>query len=83
VKGKAQAVNVFTPCSDASLVTLTEQAWQAYLGRDWAKARAALQELRGIAPEDRMALMMEERIGDCERQEPAPDWDGSVGLDKL
>jgi adenylate cyclase len=83
VKGKSQPVTVFTPCANPELVRLSDQAWQAYLARDWGGARAALDEVFGIAPEDSLARMLAERIRECEATPPGAAWDGSIGLDKL
>ena len=83
VKGKQQPVDVFTPCADAALVTLSEQAWQAFLARDWDGARQALAGIRATAPEDALAALLEERIAAFEAFPPPEEWDGSVSLEKL
>ncbi len=83
VKGKALPVDVFTPCTDAALVALTQQAWDAYLSRDWEHARGHWLQVQELAPDDALAVLFEERIGNYWLAPPPPEWDGSIALEKL
>jgi len=83
VKGKTVPVDVFTPCDDAALVAATEQAWGAYLARNWDEARAGWQKIRTLTPDDSLINVFNKKISAHESAPPPPDWDGSVALEKL
>jgi len=83
VKGKKVPVDVFTPCDDAALVAATEQAWAAYLARNWDEARAGWQKIRTLTPDDSLINVFNKKISAHESAPPPPDWDGSVALEKL
>ena len=83
VKGKTMPVDVFTPCEDTALVAATEQAWVAYLARNWDEARAGWQKIRTLTPDDSLIDVFEKKISAHESAPPPPDWDGSVALEKL
>ncbi|MBV8464714.1 MAG: adenylate/guanylate cyclase domain-containing protein [Burkholderiales bacterium] len=73
VKGKLTAVDLFTPCDDASLIELTERAWQHYLARQWAEAGQVWEEIAARWPHDTLVPVFRARLA-----EPMPpdDWDG-------
>jgi adenylate cyclase len=83
VKGKSQAVEVFTPCDDAQIIDLSEQAIRRFRHREWDAAASSLHELLAIAPEDGVAKLYLERIAEFRLAPPAASWDGAVELDKL
>ena len=83
VKGKAEPIDVFTPCEDPVLASLTEAALVRYRAQDWPAARAAWQAVLAHAGNDPVANVLLERIDFFERNPPGPDWDGSVALEKL
>lgn len=83
VKGKANAVFICTPCSDARLVSLTETALAAYRGQDWPAARQAWQAVAAHAPGDSVALLFLERIARFEIEPPESGWDGASSLEKF
>ncbi len=83
VKGKNQAVQVFTPCDDTVLIALTDKAWAAYSGRDWLAAREAWNAVRAHAPGDTIAQLFLERIATFMETPPEPSWDDSTSLDKM
>jgi len=83
VKGKSQAVEVFTPCEDPQLVTLTVEAIRLYRNREWNAAEARCQELLAIAPADTIATLYLARIAAFRASPPTENWDGAVELDKL
>lgn len=83
VKGKSQAIEVFTPCDDAKVVELTQQAISLFRSREWDAAESRFRELLALAPEDGVAKLYLERIAAFRIAPPAAQWDGSVELDKL
>ncbi|MCC6470295.1 MAG: adenylate/guanylate cyclase domain-containing protein [Alphaproteobacteria bacterium] len=92
VKGKSEAVQVFTILGDADMVNAPAfQRWHAahdallaaYRARQWDTAEARLGECRGLAREtlgDRAPIglydVYAERIADFRRVPPEQDWDG-------
>jgi adenylate cyclase len=81
VKGKEQPVDIFTPCDDAELIAQTVPAMTAYQAGDWDAAMVAWQALAGRYPNDTLAPVFIERIGQFAAEPPAK-WDGSVALEK-
>jgi len=51
VKGKSQAVEVFTPCENPEVTKLTEQAIRLFRDQKWDAAESCLRELLAIAPQ--------------------------------
>jgi adenylate cyclase len=82
VKGKAQAVRIFTPCDDAELVRLSEAALAAYAAQDWPAAREAFGRVLAHAPADPVAPVFLGRVEEFESEPPGEGWDGSVALEK-
>ncbi|HJU18577.1 MAG TPA: adenylate/guanylate cyclase domain-containing protein [Stellaceae bacterium] len=86
VKGKHEAVRVYTLLGDASLAqsaefeALSERHAAMLVGyrrQDWAGARAALAECRGRDPRlEALYDLYEERIAHYADNPPGPDWDG-------
>ena len=83
VKGKSQAVEVFTPCDDPAVVELTVQAMRLYRNREWDAAESQLRELLAIAPEDGIAKLYLDRIAAFRNSPPPAQWDGAMELEKL
>ena len=83
VKGKSHAVEIFTPCEDAAVVGLTQQAIRLFRNQEWDAAESRLRELLAIVPEDRIAKIYLERIAAFRISPPPADWDGAVELEKL
>ena len=83
VKGKSQAVEVFTPCDDPAVVELTVQAMRLYRNREWDAAESQLRELLAISPEDGIAKLYLERIAAFRNSPPPAEWDGAMELEKL
>ena len=83
VKGKSQAVEVFTPCDDPALVELTVQAIRLYRNREWDAAETQFRRLLAVAPEDGIAKLYLERIAAFRIAPPAEKWDGAMELEKL
>ena len=82
VKGKQDAVKIFSPCEDAELVRRTESALQAYRARDWVEARRACASVIQYAPGDAVAGVIAGRVEEFEAHSPPVDWDGAVSLEK-
>lgn len=83
VKGKSQAIEVFTPCDDPRIVELTQQAIGAFRSQEWDAAESCVRELLALVPDDGVAALYLERIPKFRAAPPAAKWDGAVELDKL
>lgn len=83
VKGKSQAVEVFTPCENAKVAELTEQAIHLFRSQEWDAAEARLRELLAIDPKDGIASLYLKRIAEFRITPPAENWDGAMELEKL
>jgi len=83
VSGKTEAVDVYTPSEDASLIQRTERAFAAYLARDWDAAERLYGEMLGENPEDGVARRLLERIVAWRANPDEASADGSVALEKL
>lgn len=82
VKGKNEAVRLFTPCDDRELIGLTEAALAAYRAQDWGAARRAWAAVLAHAPDDSLPPVFLGRIAHFEAEPPGEGWDGSVALEK-
>ncbi|HEY6897349.1 MAG TPA: adenylate/guanylate cyclase domain-containing protein [Rhodocyclaceae bacterium] len=82
VKGKAEPVEIFTPCDDATLAELSATAHAAYREMRWDAAEAAWQAVLAHRPDDPVAEVFLERIPHFRKEPPPPGWDGSVALEK-
>ncbi len=60
---------------------LYERALGAYRARDFAAARAALEELLASAPDDGPARVLLSRLAELARNPPPPEWDGVFALE--
>ena len=83
VKGKTEAVEIFTPCENAKLNELTGEALRAYRERRWDASEALWQQVLALVPGDKIGAIYLERIAAIGESPPVDDWDGSVALDKL
>lgn len=81
VKGKQQAVEIFTPCADAAICAASAEAFACYAASDWTGALAALARVEALNPGDAVAAGMRERIAHYRAAPPPPGWDGSHALD--
>ncbi len=80
VRGKQTAVDLFTPCTELRLCELSQQAWQAWLRRDWEACLAALADMAAIDPYDGVPPLFEARIARLRAEPPPPGWDGATDL---
>ncbi len=81
VGGKPQPVDLFTPCDEERLVVQTDDAWSAYIARDWERCRAVWAQIQALDGYDPLARVFETRIAAFERTPPPAGWDGSTPLD--
>ncbi len=83
VKGKNEPVEIFTFCGDSALCSLHEDALAAYRERRWQQSEDAWRKLLGTAPEDGIAALYLQRIGEMRGTPPTDEWDGTVSLEKM
>jgi len=83
VKGKSEAVDIYTPSQDGALNEMTELAVAAYRARRWEESELTWQEILKRHPEDGVSAVYIERIARCRIVAPAPTWQGAVELEKL
>ncbi len=83
VKGKAQAVNVFSPCDDMALIASTDTAWTHYTARDWSACQLTWQHIASHWPTDPLASVFLARLNGLILGETTLPDDLSVALDKL
>jgi adenylate cyclase len=89
VKGKSEPVKVFEVLGESTLALKPEEelyyqayeeAFAAYLSRDFHPARAKFQKALSLRPNDPAARDMLERIESLDPADLPPDWDGSISL---
>lgn len=89
VKGKSRTVKVFEVLGESSTGSTEqadpyyrayEEAFGAYLSRDFPSARVKFQEAASLRPNDPAAKDMLERIEHLDPDALPPDWDGSIAL---
>ena len=83
VKGKTEAVQIFTFSENASINALTVKALHAYHDKRWDDSEALWQEILTFAPEDNISTLYLARIAAFRVKPPADGWNGAVALDKL
>jgi class 3 adenylate cyclase len=89
VKGKTRGVRIFEligglpgdpqlapSADDLARIALTEQAFTAYLARDFVGARALYKELSRRFPEDALGAVFDARCEEYLSEPPADDWVG-------
>ena len=90
VKGKAQAVDIFTPlCRHSALTTELDQEhqrWQnvrrAWLARDWSACEHDLRALQAQNAKKVLYRLYLERLAFVQQHPPPPDWDGTTVYDR-
>ncbi len=83
VKGKTEAVEIFTISDNAQLNQLTADALQAFKDQRWDASEALWHQILALDPEDKISALYLERIAAFREQPPADGWNGEVALDKL
>ena len=83
VKGKTEAVDIFTLSDNVQVNQLTAEALQAYRAQRWDASETSWRQVLALLPGDTISTLYLERIAGFREQPPAEDWDGAVALDKL
>ncbi len=83
VKGKTEAVEIYTICENAAVIALSGRACAEYRAQQWDASEASWRELLAIDPADSVAAMYLERIAGLRLEPPPPDWGGEIALEKL
>jgi adenylate cyclase len=83
VKGKSEAVEIFTPCSDGELNSMSADAVSAYRARRWDESERLWRDILKRHPTDRIASLYVERIQRCRAISPGVEWQDAVELEKL
>lgn len=83
VKGKSQAIEVFTPCDDAHVIDITQQAISLFRSQQWDEAQMRFRDLQALTPEDGIAELYLQRIDELRIAPPPANWDGSMKLEKM
>jgi len=83
VKGKSQAIEVFTPCEDAQVIELTERGIDFFRSQQWDAAQAVLDELNALVPGDEIVKLYRKRIDEFRSAPPGENWTGAISLDKM
>ncbi len=83
VKGKTLPVGIYEVVAEADSpapewVGLANQAFAAYLDRDFAGAVALYERILEIKPGDKTSQMLLDRCQGYIAEPPGPDWDGAV-----
>ncbi len=89
VKGKNEAVKVYEVYGEGSdplsleherYYTIYQEAFETFLGRDFAAAQKRFEKALALRPEDPASKWMIERINAIIPNELSYDWDGSIAL---
>ena len=81
VKGRQQAVELFTPCSDPSLVAMATAALAAYREGRWEGALAQWRTLAKAHPDDGIARVFVSRLEAWSARGWPEPWDGITELE--
>ena len=83
VKGKSEAVDIFTICERADVNALTEDACREYRAQHWDESEKIWRQLLLLDASDSVARLYLERIDELRTLPPAPDWGGEIALEKF
>ena len=89
VKGKAHAVDIYTPCCKLGEQTpalvrelaLWDQTVAAWHARDWGGCDQHLIELQALSEEKYLYRLYAQRVVSMQVAPPGPDWDGVATFD--
>jgi hypothetical protein len=81
VKGKRDAIEVYTPAGEVDLAGVDEEAIRAYREARWDRAEALWRDVLSRSPGDAIAAAYLERIAALRRDGIPPGWDGTLTLD--
>jgi adenylate cyclase len=91
VKGKTMAIRAYEvyaktaetlPDKDIRYYEIYDKAMEAYLLKDFSRAKELFGEAVALRPGDRAVQMLLERIDGLDAEQLPEDWDGSVSLNK-
>jgi adenylate cyclase len=82
VKGRSDAVMIFTPCADETLADLSRAALDAFNRRALDQSLALWRQLLSAYPADGIATAFVNRIESLQSASTA-EWTGATALDKL
>jgi adenylate cyclase len=82
VKGKRDAIEIYTPAPNYEIVRETEAAIAAYRAQDWEFSESLWRALLAQWPEDGIAALYLDRIERHRRDGVSADWDGTLDLDQ-
>ena len=83
VKGKSEAVDIFTICERADVIALTEDACREYRAQHWDESEKIWRQLLLLDASDSVARHYLERLDELRKLPPAPDWGGEIALEKF
>ncbi|HEY9094541.1 MAG TPA: adenylate/guanylate cyclase domain-containing protein, partial [Hydrogenophaga sp.] len=89
VKGKAHAVDIYTPCCTlgeqtsalAHELAVWDQAVLAWHAREWDICEQRLVELQALSEEKYLYRLYAERVVSMKASPPGPEWDGVATFD--
>jgi adenylate cyclase len=82
VKGKRDAIEIYTPAVNDEIVRETEAAIAAYRAKDWELSESLWRAILARWPEDAIAVLYLARIERLRRDGVSLDWDGTLDLDQ-
>ena len=82
VKGKSEAVEIFTPCDEPAVLEANSRAIAAWRGRQWDDSERAWGAILAIHPDDGIARLYVDRIAEARQAAPGT-WRDAVELEKL
>lgn len=83
VKGKSEAVNVYTPCSDPALSALSAAAVKSFYLQQWETCESEFSKILLLKPHDSAALRFLKRMADFREKPLATHASMALSLDKL
>ena len=83
VKGKSEAVDIYTISENLQVNELSAEALREYEKRRWDMSESLWRQILVLAPEDKIANLFLGRISEFRVQAPADGWCGEVALEKL
>lgn len=81
VKGRNQAIDIFTPCGDPALARTSDALISAFRDANWKECQRHLEHLDAHWPDDPLASVYRARLASLVASPPPAHWDGSWTLD--
>ena len=83
VKGKLEAVEIFTLETNEIINSLNQEAIDAYRSSQWDQSESLWNRVLEISPQDRIAAIYLQRIAAFRKTPPQEKWGGAVLLEKM